>query len=193
VRVPFRPRPAARRVRPVDDDDSAVKARFSGGASPVLNVVKTIANNPAVFAPWSALARQLAIDGSLPHRERELVILRVGWRCQSVYEFGQHTRFGLQAGLSPEEIAAVTGDVPSGPWTGDERTLLTMVDELIDDDCVSDSTWERLVRRWTSAELVELVLLAGFYRMVSSALNTFGVEREDGVPGWPLPSGPSLK
>jgi alkylhydroperoxidase family enzyme len=181
---PRRPRPPAARLEPVGDDDPTVVARFPGGGQ-VLNVSKTIANNPAVFAPWSALARQLAIDGSLPHRERELVILRVGWRCQSVYEFGQHTRFGLRVGLTPVEIAAVTGDVPSGPWTEDERTLLTMVDELVDDDCVSDTTWASLVRRWTPAELVELVLLAGFYRMVSSSLNTFGVEREDGVPGWP--------
>jgi 4-carboxymuconolactone decarboxylase len=81
----------------------------------------------------------------------------------------------------------VTQSPGSGPWTGDERALLAMVDELVDDDCVTDETWQRLSRRWGPAELVELVLLAGFYRMVSDVLNSLGVQREEGVPGWPDP------
>jgi len=121
----------------------------------------------------------------LPPRERELVILRVGWRARSIYEFGQHTLFGRDAGLTEAEIAAVAGDIRNGSWSEGEMALLEMVDELVDDDCVSDVTWSRLSQRWNPPELVELVLLIGFYRMVSSSLNTFGVELEEGVPGWP--------
>ena len=35
------------------------------------------------------------------------------------------------------------------------------------------------------AELIELVIVAGFYRMVSGFLNTMGVELDPGVPSWP--------
>ena len=44
---------------------------------------------------------------SLPERERELVILRMGWNCRSGYEFGQHRRIGQQAGLTLEEVERV--------------------------------------------------------------------------------------
>ena len=109
----------------------------------------------------------------------------MGWRARSIYEFGQHTLFGRTAGLTEAEIAALAGEIRDGPWSEGEMALLQMVDELVDEDCVSDATWGRLSRRWSPSELVELVLLTGFYRMVSSSLNTFGVELDEGVPGWP--------
>jgi hypothetical protein len=39
--------------------------------------------------------------------------------------------------------------------------------------------------RWTDEQLVELVVTAGFYRLVSGFLNTMGVQLDEGVPGWP--------
>jgi 4-carboxymuconolactone decarboxylase len=178
-------RPTQPRILPVAKDSPLITERFADRPGSVLNVSRTIANNSGVFGPWSGLARYLALEGLLPPRERELVILRVGWRARSIYEFGQHTLFGREAGLMETEIAAVAGDIRNGPWNDDEMALLEMVDELVDDDCVGDVTWGRLTQRWNPAELVELVLLIGFYRMVSSSLNSFGVELEEGVPGWP--------
>jgi alkylhydroperoxidase family enzyme len=60
-----------------------------------------------------------------------------------------------------------------------------MADELCEDDCVGDDTFAALAERWNEAELVELIVCAGFYRMVSGLLNSFGVPLDDGVPGWP--------
>lgn len=177
-------RPDRARIPPLEDSE-LLRNRFPHGRGPVLNVSGTMANNAGLFGPWSDLARYLAMDGCIPARERELVILRIGWRARSVYEFGQHTLFGRRAGLDDTEIRAVTGDLDSGPWNDEERDLLLMADEIFDDDCVSDATWQRLSGRWSPAEMVELVTLAGFYRMVSSSLNSLGVEREEGVPGWP--------
>ena len=50
---------------------------------------------------------------------------------------------------------------------------------------MGDATWAALRGRWNEAELVELVAMAGFYRMVSGFLNTMGVPLDDGVPPWP--------
>jgi hypothetical protein len=60
-----------------------------------------------------------------------------------------------------------------------------MSDELSDDDCVSDTTWELLAARWSEAELVELLVVAGFYRLVSGFLNSAGVQLDEGVAGFP--------
>jgi alkylhydroperoxidase family enzyme len=60
-----------------------------------------------------------------------------------------------------------------------------MADELAADDCVSDATWNALATRWSDAELVELLVVAGFYRLVSGFLNSAGVQLDDGVPGFP--------
>ena len=185
-------RPSHPRVFPVADDSAEVlelskRSSVSARKTP-LNVVKTMAHHPGVVRQGGKFGGFLTSGGLLPGREREIVILRMGWRAQAIYEFGQHTLFAREVGMTDAEIRAVTEDVEGGPWSDDELTLIVMVDELFEDDCVSDNTWERLTKRWNPAELVELVLLAGFYRMVSGFLNTMGTEREAGVPGWPISS-----
>ena len=62
---------------------------------------------------------------------------------------------------------------------------IALADELSADDRVGDATWERLAARWSDAELVELLLVAGMYRLVSGFLNSTGVQLDDGVPGFP--------
>lgn len=123
--------------------------------------------------------------GLLPAREREIVILRVGWNCQSVYEFGQHTIIGERVGLSLDEVAALTRDIDAEQWSDNDSHLIAMADELCADNCVSDATWQALAQTWNEAELVELVMVAGVYRLVSGFLNTMGVELDADTPGWP--------
>jgi 4-carboxymuconolactone decarboxylase len=156
-----------------------------GGRGPTLNIVKTLANHPALFALWGPFARYLAWQGLLPARVREIVVLRMGWRTAAIYEFGHHAVFGRRAGLTDDEIRAATGDPGRWPGTEEERDLLVMVDDLVDHDEVSAATWERLARCWGTEELIELLMLAGFYRAIAMFLRSVGVEPEEGLPGWP--------
>ena len=109
----------------------------------------------------------------------------MGWNCQSIYEFGQHTLFGLAHGITQEEISAVTRPISEHPWSDEERALLQMVDDLHADDCVSDATWAELTARWSTQEVMEFMMAALCYRVVSGFLNSCGVELDEGVPGWP--------
>ena len=150
-----------------------------------LNIFRTLAHHPLLLKRFNILGGAFLAHGLLPAREREIVILRVGWNCRSVYEFGQHTVIGRDAGLTDAEIASLTTSRALGPWSADDQALIAMADELCGDDCVSDATFAALRRRWADAELVELVMLAGCYRMVSGTLNSLGVQPEPGLPGWP--------
>jgi 4-carboxymuconolactone decarboxylase len=149
-----------------------------------LNIFRTLGRNPALYKAFLSLGGHLLRGDSLPAREREIVILRVGWRAGSEYEFGQHTLIGATTGLDDDEIARLAHADVAG-WSQDDRALLQMVDELCTDDCVSDTTWESLSSRWSDDELLELLVLAGFYRLVSGMLNSAGVALEPTTPGWP--------
>lgn len=151
-----------------------------------LNIFRTLAHQPVLLKRFNALGGAFLAHGLVPARERELVILRVGWNCRSVYEFGQHTLMGREAGLTDAEIGALASTRAGGPWSADDEALIALADEICADDCASDATFAALRKRWSNAELVELVALVGFYRMVSSLLNTLGVQPEDGLPGWPI-------
>lgn len=159
---------------------------------PPLNIFRTVARNEPLAHGFLALGAHLLRGGRLPARERELVILRVGWRAQSEYEFGQHTTIGLAAGLAPEEVARLA-ETGSGSWTEGDAVLVSMVDELCEYDVVSEPTWRQLAARWSEEELLELLVLAGYYRLVSGLLNSAGVALELETPGWPAGAEPRLR
>jgi 4-carboxymuconolactone decarboxylase len=150
-----------------------------------LNIFAVLARHPKLLKRFNLLGGFLLNKGLLPARERELVILRIGWNAEAVYEFGQHTIIGRQVGVTDEEISALTRARDSHPWSTGDAALIAMSDELSDDDCVSDATWELLAARWSEAELIELLIVAGFYRLVSGFLNSAGVQLDEGVAGFP--------
>ena len=150
-----------------------------------LNIFAVLARHPKLLKRFNLLGGFLLNKGLLPARERELVILRIGWNAEAEYEFGQHTIIGRQVGVTDEEISALTRALSSHPWSTGDAALIAMSDELSDDDCVSDATWELLATRWSEAELVELLVVAGFYRLVSGFLNSAGVQLDEGIAGFP--------
>ena len=177
------------RIRPVADPTPEVREIYKNVLSTPtgdpLNVFATLAHNPRVLKRFSLFAGMFLAKNSIPVREREIVILRVARNCRSIYEFGQHTVIGRNCGLRDDEIAALAHDVSPHPWSVRDRDLIVMTDEICANDCVSDPTWQELRAGWTDAELCELVLLVGLYRMVAGFLNTMGVELDPDTPGWP--------
>ena len=153
------------------------------GSKPA-NIFATLAHHPRLLRRFNQFGGTLLFRGLLPAREREIVILRVGWNCGSVYEFGQHTIIGRAAGLADSEVSALAGGDIS-QFVEHEQALIALADDLCSEDSASDATWDQLRARWSDAELVELLVLAGFYRLVAGFLNSAAVQLDPGVPGWP--------
>jgi 4-carboxymuconolactone decarboxylase len=117
------------------------------------------------------------VKNSLPARERELIILRTGFRCHSKYEFHQHTRVARASGVSVEEIERTKRDVAT--WSGTDAVLMRATDELIIDKCIGDNTWAELKTQLTETQLFDLIFTVGQYTLVSMALNTLGIQIEE--------------
>ena len=173
-------RPTAPRIAPTDQRPPSLTTAMNAR-----NVRATLATNPTVAAGMAAMGRSLLQEGTIPGRSRELVILRMGWNCQSRYEFGQHTLMAKSLGVTDREIELLTRPLELGGWSAHERVLLEMVDELYHDDCVSDATWAELATHFDHHDVLEYMAATLFYRMISGILNSCGVELDDGVPGWP--------
>jgi len=148
-----------------------------------LNIFATLVRHPKLFKRWQVFGTHVLAKSTLPARERELVILRTGWLCKSHYEFHQHTRIGLQAGLTRAEIEKLT--LSASEWSGPDAVLVRAADELHADQMIGEATWKELRERWNEQQLMDLVFAIGQYTLVSMALNTFGVQTEDGSEGFP--------
>jgi 4-carboxymuconolactone decarboxylase len=187
---PSTPRIAPRPESDWDDEAREQLTRAMGGAidgegrSP-LNIFRTLVNHPKMLKYWMVFAGGILNKGELPARDREILILRAGWNCHSVYEWGQHTAIGRRVGLTDAEIARIA-DGPDAPgWDPFDATLLRAADELHADACISDATWDELRVRYGTKQLIEVPMTVGQYYLVSMTLNSLGVQREPGVDGFP--------
>ncbi len=178
------------RVQPLaaaDLSDETLKSlgRRRDTEAPVLNIFTTLAHHPKLLKRWLVFGNHVLSKSTLPARERELAILRIGWLCRSEYEFGQHTVIGKDCGLSDEEIRRTTEGPDAAGWSEFDALLLRAVDELHADAFVSDASWKALSGHFSTEQLMDLVFAVGQYNLVSMALNTLGVQLDEGVPGFP--------
>ena len=152
---------------------------------PFYNVLGTLSRHwqaAQKFTTWAY--HTMGETSKLAPREREILILRIGWMCQAEYEWGQHVIFARDAGLSNEEIARVKEGASAAGWSDFDATLLCAVDELHSEAFVSDKTWAALSERYNEQQLMDVVFTVGQYNMVSMALNSFGVQLDKGVEGF---------
>lgn len=173
------------RVDPLEDDelDADIRARFEG--APMLNIFRTLAHHPKLLKRWLVFGNHVLAKSTLPPRERELVILRIGWLCRAGYEWGQHAQIGRTAGLSDQEIERITRGPDAEGWSDAERALLRATDELHGDSFISDETWAALSEHLEIQQIMDLIFAVGQYQIVSMALNSLGVQPEPGLPELP--------
>jgi len=170
-------------VRPEDrnDEQRELMKRFKGSDS--LNIFNTLLNHPDLMRRWLVFANHVLGKSTLPARERELVILRIGYLCRSGYEWGQHVVIARAAGVTDDEIRCVKQGADAPGWSEPDRLLLSATDELHADAHVGDATWQGLARHFDTRQLMDIVFAVGQYNLVSMALNSFGVQAEPGLPG----------
>jgi len=179
------------RVEPLDPASAPPEARaelakladFGGGR--VLNIFATLAHHPELMRRWLVFGNHVLGKSTLPARERELAILRVGFLCRSEYEWGQHVLIAQRCGISDEEIARIATGPDAAGWSAQDAAILRAADELHADQMIGDATWSELAKTWNRQQLMDLVFAIGQYHLVAMALNTFGVQRDPGVPGLP--------
>jgi 4-carboxymuconolactone decarboxylase len=166
------------RIAPVtepDEEQSALlgKTLLTPDAEP-LNLFATLAHNPLLLKRVNALGGAFMAHGSLSKRERELVILRVAVKIGSGYELAQHRVIAARVGIEAAEIERVEkGDLASFP--DGERVLLVAAEELLESNDLGEETWEGLRSSLETAQIIELIVMVGFYRMLGGLLGSLRV------------------
>jgi len=146
-------------------------------AAPMPNVLGLLAHHVRLGEAWLAFGNVLAGEAAtLEPRHRELVILRVAWRTSSRYEWSQHTRIGVHAGLTTEQLHAIPDGAEADVWTPVERALLMATDEVIDGLRIEDDTWLLLAAHLGAAQLLELSFVIGGYLCLASVVNNVGLQ-----------------
>jgi len=142
----------------------------------LFNIYTTLGHNPDALTAFLAWGSYVLRRSSLPARDRELVILRVGYLCKAGYEWAQHSRLGKQVGLTDMEIDRIKIGPSEAGWSDTDRNLLTATDELHHNHFIADSTWHALSAVFDERQRMDLVFVVGHYTQVCMILNTFGIQ-----------------
>lgn len=143
---------------------------------------RTVIKHPALFR-CQVEAGTMYFRGTIPPRQRELAILRIGWLCQAPYEWGEHVEIAKRYGVVTEEIERVTQGSSAPGWSELEAAILSGVEELLGNHAMSDATWATLSASWSEEQLLEFPMLVGAYISTALQQNTLRMRLMPDNPG----------
>lgn len=158
--------------------------RIMRGAPPLL-LFRSIAVSPRAWEKFSAAG--LLDRGPLSLREREIVIDRTCARTGCEYEWGVHVAtFAAAARLTDDQVrATVLGEATDSCWSMAEQALIATADSLHDRATLSDAEYAALSAHYNEAQILEVMLLCGFYRTVSYLANGLALPLEANAARFP--------
>jgi 4-carboxymuconolactone decarboxylase len=135
---------------------------------------------PHAGDPAQQLGERLRFDGILSPRQREIAVLCVAARWRAEFEWWAHARIARECGVSDAAIEAIRQC--ARPLLDDpgERLVHDYSQALLDEKRVSDALYRDTVVAIGEPAVVELVLLLGYYSLISMLLVSFEIPVPDG-------------
>ena len=146
-----------------------------------LNVYRALANAEKVFTGWMLAGQAALTSPVLPVRLRELVVLRTAYLMDSPYELGQHRDVARTAGLSRDEINAITSESAwqEADCNPVELAVLRLTTELVTTRTVSAELFDQVHTALGSEATVELLMVISRYAGLALMLNALQVDLDE--------------
>jgi alkylhydroperoxidase family enzyme len=158
--------------------------RIMRGAPPLMLFRVTAGHDRA----WDKFRTASLLDrGPLSLREREIVIDRTCALNGCEYEWGVHVAiFAAPAGIGEEQVRATVVEGTEAPcWSDAERGLIAAVDALHHRATWTDAEFAALCAHYDEDQILEIILLCGFYRTVSYLANGLALPLEPNAARFP--------
>jgi alkylhydroperoxidase family enzyme len=143
------------------------------------NVFRMLANTERVGAAALGLIYTILTETELDPKLRETVILRAAQRSDAPYAFSQHAAIAASVGVSAAQILSLEdGRMPDDLFNERTRAALAFADQTLDSPRVSDPAFADLRERFPPRQVVELLLTAACFRMMSRFVTILELEHE---------------
>ncbi len=166
------------RITVPEPEPALAKARVDPLPGPGIAVGRTFSRHARLNQVRTLRANFVNRVSKLTPRHREMFILRIGWDCQSEYEWAQHVGTVGRArdhGLNPIEVAQGPDHPGRDPF---DAAIYRAVDDLYQNLSVSDASWKALSARFDTGLIMSGIYSAASYRATSISLRTYGVQLE---------------
>ena len=147
----------------------------------VLNVFRAMLKSPGAAEAVAAVGEYIRYKSRLDPVVREIATLMTAREHDNEYEWAQHLPLARQAGVSEQAIEAIrSGRAPMG-IPAKEGVFAQAAKELIRDGTLGDRTFQAIEHLLGPAQTIDLIVLVGYYTMLSGVIRALGVELEEGV------------
>ncbi len=175
---------------PYDPEIAAALAKWMppGTALEPLKLFRTLYQNPHLSSRMRPLgAGILGRESALAPREREILIDRTCARCGCEYEWSVHVAvYGKEVGLDHVQLENTASETMDPTlWSEREQMLFALVDELHETATLSDATWEQVAATWSVVQILEMVIIVGWYHLISFVANAARIEQETWAAHFP--------
>ena len=180
--------PPDARIPMLDVDDARAAAARVGVPEGMadLSVFKVLLRHEDLAARVNGLLHQLLWNGALDARLRELIIMRIGWRQGSIYEWTQHWRVARMLEIPEDDLVAVRDWKASDRFGRADRAVLAATDETLGQGAISARTWSELEATVPDERArLEVVIAIANWSMFAQLLRSLEVPLEEGVDPWP--------
>lgn len=180
--------PPDARIPMLDPDEARAAAERVGVPAGMadLSVFRVLLRHEDLAARVNGLLHQLLWNGALDARLRELIIMRIGWRQGSVYEWTQHWRVARMLEIPEDDLVAVRDWAASDRFGPAERAVLAATDETLGAGAISSRTWAELEATVPDERArLEVVIAIANWSMFAQLLRSLEVPLEEGVDPWP--------
>jgi alkylhydroperoxidase family enzyme len=163
-----------------DLDKASAEVREMLGRLPApANIFNMMAHAQTCVKPVMKLGGTLLGKLELDSRLRELCLLHAVKLAGGEYEWVQHVPIALDLGCAQAQIAALgRGDDGANCFDAREKAALRFTREVVLDVRASEAALAEARKHLSDREVVELILMAGFYVMLARLTESLGVETE---------------
>lgn len=153
-----------------------------GSSAEALRLFRTLAVHESLSSRMRPLgAGVLGPSATVEPRLREVMIHRTCALTGAEYEWGVHAvAFGGPLGFDEEQLrSTVHGDASDPCWSAPEAAVFRLADELHASSEISDELWRALDEAFEPAQILELIVTAGWYHTIAYVCNGLRVQREE--------------
>jgi 4-carboxymuconolactone decarboxylase len=166
------------RLPELNTAEASPRVRSALERLPPLAIFRTVANAQGTFVNWLRFGRD-CLDGDLfDPILRELAILRVARLTPGAdYEWAQHVPILLALGGSAAQVSALQSDEVDADALGEDgRLVIRFTTQVVLDAAPDEATFNSMSARFSTAEIVQLLLVIGQYRMLARVMATSRLE-----------------
>jgi 4-carboxymuconolactone decarboxylase len=154
------------------------EATIGAEKAATFNMPRTFARHVPLIRALFDFNRSVQQNAEISPRLREIIIMRVAWLDRIDYVWGQHNQIMRGLKMGAEYIQAVKVGADDPLWSAEERSVLKVVDEMVDTRELSDGTWKGLAAHYSTTQILDILAVIGQYSMTGILFNAVGLQLE---------------